>query len=113
MDGTGAVRFARLIHTARPQSWRTYGPRLRAQNQQLRTLLVDPDTSVAARLRAEAALGAIWRPLIADPPVDLTDPAQQHTLVDAAVAALPPKRPSADGGPMAAAQPIRTPSTRA
>ena len=89
------------------------GPRLRAQNQQLRTLLVDPDTSVAARLRAEAALGAIWRPLIADPPVDLTDPAQQHTLVDAAVAALPPKRPSADGGPMAAAQPIRTPSTRA
>jgi len=89
------------------------GPRLRAQNQQLRTLLVDPDTSVAARLRAEAALGAIWRPLIADPPVDLTDPAQQHTLVDAAVAALPPKRLSADGGPMAAAQPIRTPSTRA
>ena len=89
------------------------GPRLRAQNQQLRTLLVDPDTSVASRLRAEAALGAIWRPLIADPPVDLTDPAQQHTLVDAAVATLPPKRPSADGGPMAAAQPIRTPSTRA
>jgi AcrR family transcriptional regulator len=89
------------------------GPRLRAQNQQLRTLLVDPDTSVAARLRAEAALGAIWRPLIADPTVDLTDPTHQHTLVDAAVATLPPKRPSADGGPMAAAQPIRTPSTRA
>ena len=73
------------------------GPRLRAQNQQLRTLLVDPDTSVAARLRAEAALGAIWRPLIADPPVDLTDPTQQHTLVDAAVATLQPSRPSPTG----------------
>ena len=89
------------------------GPRLRAQNQQLQSLLTAPDTSPSARLRAEAALGAIWRPLIADPPLDLTDPTHQHTLVDAAVAALPPKRPSADGGPMAAAQPIRTPSTRA
>jgi len=44
------------------------GPRLRTQNHQLRTLLTGPDTSVAARLRAEAALGGIWRPLIADPP---------------------------------------------
>jgi AcrR family transcriptional regulator len=87
------------------------GPRLRAQNQQLQSLLTAPDTDVAARLRAEAALGAIWRPLIAQPPVDLTDPAHQHILVDAAVATLQPKRPSADGGPMAAAQPIRTPST--
>ena len=43
------------------------GPRLRTQNQQLQSLLTAPDTSVAARLRAEAALGAIWRPLIADP----------------------------------------------
>jgi hypothetical protein len=88
------------------------GPRLRAQNQQLWTLLTAPDTSVAARLRAEAALGAIWRPLIAEPPLDLTDPAHQHILVDAAVVTLQPKRPSADGGPMAAAQPIRTPRTR-
>jgi AcrR family transcriptional regulator len=88
------------------------GPRLRAQNHQLQSLLAAPDTSVSARLRAEAALGAIWRPLIAEPPLDLTDPAHQHILVDAAVATLQPKRPSADGGPMAAAQPIRTPSTR-
>jgi AcrR family transcriptional regulator len=35
----------------------TIGPRLRAQNQQLRALLTAPDTRVAARLRAEAALG--------------------------------------------------------
>jgi AcrR family transcriptional regulator len=88
------------------------GPRLRAQNQQLQSLLAVPNTDVAARLRAEAALGAIWRPLIAEPPLDLTDPAHQHTLIDAAVATLQPSRPSADGGPVAAAQPIRTPSTR-
>jgi AcrR family transcriptional regulator len=88
------------------------GPRLRAQNHQLWTLLAAPDTSVAARLRAEAAVGAIWRPLVAEPPLDLTDPAHQHILIDAAVATLQPKRPSADGGPMAAAQPIRTPRTR-
>jgi AcrR family transcriptional regulator len=88
------------------------GPRLHAQNQQLQSLLAGPDTSVSARLRAEAALGAIWRPLIAEPPLDLTDPAHQHILVDAAVATLQPKRPSAAGGPMAAAQPIRTPRTR-
>jgi AcrR family transcriptional regulator len=68
------------------------GPRLRAQNQQLQSLLTAPDTSPSARLRAEAALGAIWRPLIAQPPLDLTDPAHQHTLVDAAVAALRPSR---------------------
>ena len=88
------------------------GPRLRAQNHQLQSLLTAPDTSALARLRAEAALGAIWRPLIAQPPLDLTDPAHQHILVDAAVATLQPMRPSAAGGPMAAAQPIRTPSTR-
>jgi AcrR family transcriptional regulator len=90
----------------------TIGPRLHAQNQQLQSLLAAPDTSVSARLRAEAALGAIWRPLIAAPQLDLTDPAHQHILVDAAVATLQPKRPSAAGGPMAAAQPIRTPRTR-
>jgi AcrR family transcriptional regulator len=88
------------------------GPRLRAQNQQLRTLLADPDTSVPARLRAEAALGAIWRPLIAEPPLDLTDPIHQHTLVDAALAALQPSRPSPDRRPIPAAQPAPTPSTR-
>ena len=75
----------------------TIGPRLRAQNQQLRTLLTGPDTSPLARLRAEAALGAIWRPLIAQPPLDLTDPAHQHTLVDAAVATLQPSQRSPNG----------------
>ena len=88
------------------------GPRLRAQNQQLRTLLAAPDASGSARLRAEAALGAIWRPLVAEPQVDLTDPAHQHTLVDAAVAALRPSRPFPDGRLVAAAQSTRTPSTR-
>ena len=88
------------------------GPRLRAQNQQLRTLLTAPDTSPLARLRAEAALGAIWRPLIAEPQLDLTDPAHQHTLVDAAVAALQPSPSLPDGEPVAAATSVGTPSTR-
>jgi AcrR family transcriptional regulator len=78
----------------------TIGPRLHAQNQQLQSLLATPDTGVSARLRAEAALGAIWHPLIAEPQVDLTDPAHQHTLVHAAVATLPPGRPSPDGEPV-------------
>jgi AcrR family transcriptional regulator len=78
------------------------GPRLRAQNHQLRTLLAAPDTSMSAMVRAEAALGAIWHPLVADPPVDLTDPAHQHILVDAAVATLQPSRPSPDGEPVPA-----------
>ena len=80
----------------------TIGPRLRAQSHQLRALLTTADTSVAARLRAEAALGGIWRPLIAEPPLDLSDPAYQQILVDAAVAALQPSRPSPDGGPVSA-----------
>ena len=88
------------------------GPRLRAQNHQLRTLLATTDTSPSARLRAEAALGAIWRPLIAEPPLDLTDPAYQRTLVDAAVATLPPSRPFPDGRSMPAAPSARAPSTR-
>jgi AcrR family transcriptional regulator len=88
------------------------GPRLRAQNQQLWTLLVAPDTSVAARLRAEAALGAIWRPLIAEPQVDLSDAAHQRILIDAAVAALQPNHTLPDGGPVPAAQSTRTPSGR-
>ena len=79
------------------------GPRLRAQDQQLQSLLAAPNTDVAARLRAEAALGAIWRPLIADPQLDLTDPAHQHTLIDAAVAALQPSRPTPDEDPVPAA----------
>jgi AcrR family transcriptional regulator len=78
------------------------GPRLRAQNHQLQSLLTGPDTSVAAKLRAEAALGAIWRPLIAAPPLDLTDPAHQHTLVDAAVATLQPSPPTPDEEPIPA-----------
>ena len=86
----------------------TIGPRLRAQNQQLRTLLAGPDVSVSARLHAEAALGAIWRPLIAQPPLDLTDPAHQHTLIDAAVATLQPSPSSPDGEPVPAAQSTRT-----
>ena len=73
------------------------GPRLRAQNQRLQSLLTTPDTSVPARLRAEAALGAIRRPVTAEPQVDLSEPAHQHTLVDAAVAALQPSRPAPDG----------------
>jgi AcrR family transcriptional regulator len=87
------------------------GPRLRAQNHQLQSLLTASDTSVSARLRAEAALGAIWRPLVAEPPVDLTDPAHQDTLVDAAVATLQPRRTSSDGEPVPAAQSTPTPST--
>jgi AcrR family transcriptional regulator len=79
------------------------GPRLRAQNQQLESLLAAPDTSPSARLRAEAALGAIWRPLIAEPQIDLSDPAHQHTLIDAAVATLQPHRSSPDGNPVSAA----------
>jgi AcrR family transcriptional regulator len=75
------------------------GPRLRAQNQQLQSLLTTPDTSVAARLRAEAALGAIRRPVIAEPQVDLSEPAHHHILIDAAVATLQPSRPSPDGNP--------------
>ena len=86
------------------------GPRLRAQNQQLQSLLAGPDTSVSARLRAEAALGAIWRPLIAQPPLDLTDPAHQRILIDAAVATLQPSQSSTDGEPIPTAQPVRTPA---
>jgi AcrR family transcriptional regulator len=90
----------------------TIGQRLRTQNHQLQSFLTGPDTSTSARLRAEAALGAIWRPLIAQPPLDLTDPAHQHILIDAAVATLQPSRPTPDREPVAAAQPVRTPSTR-
>jgi AcrR family transcriptional regulator len=90
----------------------TIGPRLRAQNRQLRTLLAAPNTSAAAKLRAEAALGAIWRPLIADPPLDPTDAAHQRILIDAAVAALQPNHTLPDRGPVPAAQPVRTPSGR-
>jgi AcrR family transcriptional regulator len=63
------------------------GPRIRAQDQRLRTLLA-PDTSPAATLRAEAALGAIRRPLTTHAAVDLTDASHQQTLIDAAVATL-------------------------
>jgi AcrR family transcriptional regulator len=87
------------------------GPRLRAQNQQLQSLLTAPNTDVAARLRAEAALGAIWRPLIAEPQVDLSDAAHQRILIDAAVATLQPSRPTPNGEAVPAAQSTRTPST--
>jgi AcrR family transcriptional regulator len=80
----------------------TIGPRLHAQNQQLQSLLTAPNTDVAARLRAEAAVGAIWRPLIAQPPLDLTSPAHQHILIDAAVATLQPSRPTPDEEPVPA-----------
>jgi AcrR family transcriptional regulator len=75
------------------------GPRLQAQNQQLQSLLAAPHPGPSARLRAEAALGAIWRPLIAEPQVDLTDPAHQRILIEAAVATLQPSQPSPDGKP--------------
>ena len=47
--------------------------------------------------------------MIAEPPLDLTDPAHQRTLIDADVATLPPSRPSPDGRSMPAAQSARTP----
>ena len=78
------------------------GPRLHAQNQQLQSLLTAPNTDVAAKLRAEAALGGIWRPLIAQPPLDLSDPAHQQILIDAAVATLQPSRPTPDEEPVPA-----------
>ena len=84
------------------------GPRLRAQNHQLQCLLTDPETNPSARLRAEAALGAIWRPLIAEPQIDLSDPVHQQILIDAAVATLQPSRPSPDGKPLRAAHIGRT-----
>jgi AcrR family transcriptional regulator len=87
------------------------GPRLRTQNQQLRTLLTAPDTSPSARLRAEAALGAIWRPLIAEPPLDLTDAAHQRILVDAAVAASNPPDPPPTGNAYRLSTSAGTPST--
>jgi len=90
----------------------TIGPRLRAQNQRLRTLLVAPDTSMSAMVRAEAALGAIWRPLVAEPRLDLTNAAHQQTLIDAAVATLQASRSFHDGGPVPAARSTRTPRTR-
>jgi AcrR family transcriptional regulator len=65
----------------------TIGPRIRAQDQRLRTLLAAPDASPAATLRAEAALGAIRRPVTTEPTVDLTD-ASQQILIDAAVGIL-------------------------
>jgi AcrR family transcriptional regulator len=80
----------------------TIGQRLRTQNHQLQSFLTGPDTSTSARLRAEAALGAIWRPLIAEPPLDLADPAHQQILIDAAVATLQSSRPSPDGEPVPA-----------
>jgi AcrR family transcriptional regulator len=70
----------------------TIGGRIRAQDSRLRTLLVAPDTSAAAPLRAEAALGAIRRPLTIETAVDLTDAIHQQTLIDAAVATLPAGR---------------------
>jgi AcrR family transcriptional regulator len=75
----------------------TIGPRLHTQHQQLHSLLAAPNTTLAASLRAEAALGAIRRPLIAQPPLDLTDPTHQHILIDAAVATLQPSQPTPDG----------------
>jgi hypothetical protein len=67
------------------------GPRIRAQDQRLRTLLAAPDTSPAATLRAEAALGAVRRPLTTETTVDLIDAEHQRILVDAAVAILEPR----------------------
>lgn len=78
----------------------TIGPRIRAQDQRLQTLLAAPDTSPAATLRAEAALGAIRRPLTIETAVDLTDTSHQQTLIDAAAAALQAGRPSPNEEPV-------------
>ena len=66
--------------------------------RQLRTLLVAPDPSVPATLRAAAALGAIWRPLITEPEIDLAHTPYRQTLIDAALATLDARRSSSDGG---------------
>lgn len=66
----------------------TIGPRIRAQDERLRTLLAAPDINAAATLRAEAALGAIRRPLTTQTTVDLADASHQQILIDAAVATL-------------------------
>jgi hypothetical protein len=71
----------------------TIGPRLRVQNHQLQSFLTGPDTSTSARLHAEAALGAIWRPLITEPPLDLANAAHQHT------SSTPPSPPSNPADP--------------
>jgi hypothetical protein len=89
----------------------TIGPRLRAQNHQLQSFLTGPDTSTSARLHAEAALGAIWRPLITEPLLDLANAAHQHTFIDAAVATLQPSRPTPTRNPYRLSTPAGTPST--
>jgi AcrR family transcriptional regulator len=88
------------------------GPRLHAQNQQLQSLLTAPDTSPSARLRAEAALGAIWRPLIADPP-PRPDRPRPPAHAGRRRRRRPPTQPTLPRrGLVAAAQSTRTPSTR-
>jgi AcrR family transcriptional regulator len=64
------------------------GPRIREQNRRLRMMLAAPDAGVPATLRAEAALGAIWRPLVIELDVSFADAVHQQTLIDAAVAVL-------------------------
>jgi hypothetical protein len=86
------------------------GPRLCAQNLQLHSLLAVPNTSVAARLRAGAALGPIRRPLIAEPQIDLSNPPHQHIPIDAAFATLQPSRPSLTRNPSQLPTSVRTPS---
>lgn len=76
------------------------GPRVQAQNQRLRTLLVGPDADAPAALRVEAALGALWRPLVADLDFSLNDGSHQRTLIDAALAALAAPAPSPDRQPL-------------
>ena len=58
-----------------------------SRSSRISALLVAPDASPAATLRAEAALGAIRRPVTTETTVDLTD-ALQQILVDAAVGIL-------------------------
>jgi AcrR family transcriptional regulator len=74
------------------------GPRIREQNRRLRSMLSAGDPGAPAMLRAEAALGAIWRPLVVDLDVSFTDAAHQQTLIDAAVTVLDPRASSADQG---------------
>jgi hypothetical protein len=53
---------------------------------------------VPATLRAEAALGAIWRPLVTEPDINLTHTPHQQTLIDAALATLDAGRSSSPRG---------------
>jgi AcrR family transcriptional regulator len=82
----------------------TIGPRLRAQNHQLQSFLTGPDTNTSARLHAEAVLGAIWRPLIAEPRSTLPTPPTSTP------SSTPPSPPSNPADPPPTRNPYRLPT---